>query len=120
MSSGARSFGLKSRRKIATHTTSISGAGGTLIASYGLVRAPQPGWSSQLSTDPSYSASARLYNLKQSIPIYGKDPNLAGNRAIVGLGIGVGVGGKILRHVAPWVRRTFKIKIARHHKLALV
>lgn len=76
--------------------TSASDVGGGGLALYGLVKPAQPGWTSPI--DPRTSDPNRFYNLKESVPLLGKDPNMAGNRAAVGTGVIIAAGGRVLRH----------------------
>jgi len=59
---------------------------------------------------PSVSAAAKDvgYNLRQSIPLIGKDPNFKDTRKMVGGGALAALGGKVLRRI-PGLRRVARL-----------
>lgn len=119
---GRRSYGRRARRFARNHVTHLAEAGGLALAGYGVLGPPQSGWSwnvADLVGMGGASASEGVYNMIQSIPIYGKDSNMAGARSMVGAGLGLAIGAKVARSLFPSLNK-ISFKIGSRRKLAIL
>ena len=99
----------KPRKRHGYHTSwGLAETASGALALDGLLDSPQPGWMPNIeavfSRDPALRSDA-LYNITQSIPVYGKDPNMAAARSKVLIGAGGYVVSKVLGKLIPGLRR---------------
>lgn len=105
------------RRRIGGHpTVHVASAAGALATGYGIaLQPPQPGWAGNLAfwqTSKGWNGKNAAYNVRQSIPVLGNDPNMAGNRATVGAGLVTIAAAKLAPSVAPSLRK-IKLRLGR-------
>lgn len=102
-----RSYGGRRRSK---PVHSVTTEGGALVSVYGLTFAkPSASGTSTVDFIKAGDLNSAGYQLKESIPFVGKDPNQAALRSTVGTGVALIIGGKVAGWLMPSLRRPLRI-----------